>query len=662
MTSHYPPFYCESCSRYPYVGRVSVGEEGSVDFIYQFAKKRFVPKNHENISIYHTAPDIIGPPKFQNYGQLFHLPLFFEKLLIYNGDVDISISPWQNEHEDGTNCIWQSKTNKNNYICVEFHEAVYPIRVCIYEIHHPGSVIEISAQDSNNKWFKLWDKSSHFVPPTSRLFSPPLSHSCNFKTKMLKLTFKNSSPVFYTKLDAVMLIGTSKLSFSRHLNENLPNLLKRINCVYSSCHDVHNLTADLKSAHLDIVDLQQNFLEYGIIRKSDIRRVSYKSNLKQKVSQEVIPCYEQLLGRRYSPRVLLKIHSNYARRIKLSSDKSTDLSRCSLSALPNEMLLIILKYLDLTTLCRMKYVDERFNNLIQDYELYTRLIIRNVSRTDMHDIFCYFIPRCKNLQQLDLTGSNFYVNDFVNFLDNCGRNLTHLRLSQCRCDVNINPVLLKTSEICKNLKELDLSHCRLIDDEGFSYLENLEGLEYLNLVQTRVRTERLCKILQKNQRIREVDWASKHIILEAVAMELGNSCRDLEVIKFSAHHLTPQSISALANCKNLRKVHFDGPFGYSVIYDSLFKLLSSYQNLQEVYFLCTVLTDHWLELLAQCKNLKKLYFRVVKFHTPDKYSVIFEQCLNLQEFYFMHCDISDQLINQWKERYPHVSVYTYDRN
>ncbi|TGZ49866.1 hypothetical protein DBV15_09470, partial [Temnothorax longispinosus] len=443
--------YNNDDNRYPYVGRVSVGEEGSVDFIYQFAKKRFVPKNHENISIYHTAPDIIGPPKFQNYGQLFHLPLFFEKLLIYNGDVDISISPWQNEHEDGTNCIWQSKTNKNNYICVEFHEAVYPIRVCIYEIHHPGS---------------LWDKSSHFVPPTSRLFSPPLSHSCNFKTKMLKLTFKNSSPVFYTKLDAVMLIGTSKLSFSRHLNENLPNLLKRINCVYSSCHDVHNLTADLKSAHLDIVDLQQNFLEY----------------------------------------------------------------------------------------------------------------------------------------------------------------------------------------------ELDLSHCRLIDDEGFSYLENLEGLEYLNLVQTRVRTERLCKILQKNQRIREVDWASKHIILEAVAMELGNSCRDLEVIKFSAHHLTPQSISALANCKNLRKVHFDGPFGYSVIYDSLFKLLSSYQNLQEVYFLCTVLTDHWLELLAQCKNLKKLYFRVVKFHTPDKYSVIFEQCLNLQEFYFMHCDISDQLINQWKERYPHLNI------
>ncbi|TGZ46245.1 hypothetical protein DBV15_10635 [Temnothorax longispinosus] len=65
MTSHYQSLHCESCSRYPYVGRVSVGEEDSVDFIYQFAKKRFVPGDHRNISIFCTAPDIIGPPKFQ---------------------------------------------------------------------------------------------------------------------------------------------------------------------------------------------------------------------------------------------------------------------------------------------------------------------------------------------------------------------------------------------------------------------------------------------------------------------------------------------------------------------------------------------------------------------------------------------------------------------
>ncbi|TGZ36944.1 F-box/LRR-repeat protein 4, partial [Temnothorax longispinosus] len=156
---------------------------------------------------------------------------------------------------------------------IEFHEAVYPIRVCIYERFNPGSVIQISVQDSNNHWiqlwslWRLWDELSQIVPQKSRLFSPPL-HPCNFKTKMLRLVLKGSSTKTYTKQDAVMLIGTSDLILPRNPNESLSNLLKRINSMYSSHHDdVHNLTADSKSAHLDIVHLQQNFPEYCVIYK-----------------------------------------------------------------------------------------------------------------------------------------------------------------------------------------------------------------------------------------------------------------------------------------------------------------------------------------------------------------------------------------------------------
>ncbi|TGZ47867.1 hypothetical protein DBV15_09200 [Temnothorax longispinosus] len=120
-----------------------------------------------------------------------------------------------------------------------------------------------------------------------------------------------------------------------------------------------------------------------------------------------------------------------------------------------EILLIILKYLDLKTLCCMSRVNWCFKNLTRDPLLYT--------------------PRCKYLQQLDLTASNFDVKDFVKFLDNCGMRLTHLRLRHCSKSVD-SFALHKTSEICKKLKELDLSHCRLIDDEKFSYLEKLEDL------------------------------------------------------------------------------------------------------------------------------------------------------------------------------------------
>ncbi|TGZ54426.1 hypothetical protein DBV15_04161 [Temnothorax longispinosus] len=241
------------------------------------------------------------------------------------------------------------------------------------------------------------------------------------------------------------------LILSRNPNESLSDLLKRINSMYTPHHEeVHNLTADLKSAHLDIVHLQQNFLEYCII--FDMRRITYKSNLKhKKVSQEIIPGYVQPLEQKYSRHILLESDLNWAKQIKLSSDDSKELSRCTLFDLPNEILLKIFKNLDLATFDRVRELNNRrFNNLLEDPELYTRLNMRNISHTDMHILFRGFTFRCKYLRQLDLTGSNFDVNNFINFLDNCSRRLTHLRFSGC--GFVDNRVLLKISEICKNLK------------------------------------------------------------------------------------------------------------------------------------------------------------------------------------------------------------------
>ncbi|TGZ57459.1 F-box/LRR-repeat protein 4, partial [Temnothorax longispinosus] len=371
----------------------------------------------------------------------------------------------------------------------------------------------------------------------------------------------------------------------------------------------------------------------------------------------------QTLGQKYSRR-----KHNCVNSMKLSSDESKELSPCSLSTLPNEILLKILKNLDLKTLCRMSNVDKRFKNLTQDPELYTRLNMQDKSKKYMCDIFCYFTPRCKYLQQLDLTGSYFDDNDFVNFLSNCGSCLTHLCLRACHIR-QLNSVLLSfgISWTCKNLKELDVSelHC-----DKFSYLERLSNLECINFVQLEISTEHICKTLKNNPQIREVDLEELN---DPILIELGNSCRDLEVINTplyicseeqgvgSSYLITSQGINALANCKNLRKIVLffvdECP-----ITDDTFRLLSSCQHLQEIQIdfddYPDVLTDHRLELLAQCKNLKKLSLEGAKLDIPDKYSIILRQCPKLQDFYLIRFDdISDQLVNQWEERYPHVSVY-----
>ncbi|XP_071580018.1 F-box/LRR-repeat protein 4-like [Temnothorax nylanderi] len=327
---------------------------------------------------------------------------------------------------------------------------------------------------------------------------------------MLRLVFKKSLPETYTKIDAVMLIGTLDLILPRSPNKSLNEVLTNIHCVYSLYHENDNLTADLKNAHLDIIHLQENFPEYCTISKRD-----------KETFRDVIPV--QLLGQRYSRCLLLKSHSN-------------------------------------------------------------------------------------------------------------------------------------------NTQKLDLIECDRINDEGFSYLEKLKGLEHLNLYGTFIKTQHLFKILQKNERLRELNFEpGYHINTCTVAIELRNSCPDLEAIYLRMGDVTSQTIDILADCKNLRMVHLP-PFivGFSVGQDCLRRLLSSCQRLEVISVDSIILTDHDLKLLTQCKNLERLIVCRVTVGTPKKFSVILEHCSKLQELQLIFCNISDDLVNEWKERYPHVSVYTFD--
>ncbi|XP_071565534.1 F-box/LRR-repeat protein 4-like isoform X2 [Temnothorax nylanderi] len=608
MTFHYP-FESESLSQCPYISRVSTGEENSVDFIYQFVKQC----NYDcinNLATLDTKYYIYGAPtKFPKYGD------FSETFIMRTYDFDISLSLFISSswpEQLNKSIPWHEKDIKHiNHMEIKFHEAVYPIRVSIYEVYNPGNIIKIWAQDSsNNQWILLWDGSPQIVPPISRLFSPPLQ-LCNFKTNILKLEFKHS--IFdYTKLDAVMLIGTSELILPRNPEESLTDLLKRLNCMYSHHEDVHNLTANYEKAHLDIDHLQKNFPEHCIICKSDVENSFHKNNF--------------------------------------GNEKTSVLLR------KDEVILEILKHLDLKTLCLMNQVNKRFNDLTRDPLLYTRLNMRNICcPTYFYNILCYFTPRCKYLQQLDLTLSNFSSSHFVQFLENCGRHLTHLRIIEYVRNEWIiewisvdNDVLLKISEICKNLKE---------------------SLEKLELETTKIEAQCLCKILQKNKRMRELylhcklegSYSKKGSPVDTVAIELGNSCRDLQIIKlYEAGAFTSKGINALADCKNLRTVYLREIMESGVNFDdSLSRLLSSCQLLEEIYLYGIVLTDCNLKLLAECKNLKRLDLDSVEFVTPDNVSIILEQCPKLQELCLLAHDISPYLTSQWEKSHPHVLRICY---
>ncbi|XP_024872524.1 F-box/LRR-repeat protein 2-like [Temnothorax curvispinosus] len=625
---------------------------------------------------------------------------------------------------------------------------------------------------------------------------------------MLRLQFISNS---CTQLDAVMLIGTSKLIFPKNPEDkSITNLLHRIRAQRHSCSerfcpircseefsrieeepfsmayylwgscklfDPYNTTRDYENAYLDILDLLKEFPKYCVIYKSDIATNFHKSKLahNQVFWKEDVPSSKQ----GYVNHPLLRNHWNYVKfieDIKLSSGESKE-QRDSFSTLSDEIILMILKYLDIRSFCRMSKVNKRLNNLTQDSFFFKCLNLRNLKKVYYKDsFFCYnkilfyFASKCKYLQQLDFTESCISVPNFVNFLQSCSDCLTHLRLSSCRfvdelsllnileickksknflfkclnlrnlkkeyskdssfcydkilfyfaskckylqqldltrscisatdfvnflqscgdclthlrlkdCEFVDELCLLKILEICKNLKVLDLSYCIFLEgiDQKVSSFKNLEFLEKLDLEGSPIRTESLCKILQKTRRMRNLNLRMPGYIdevelldLDAITIQLKNSCPDLEIINLSGCSIiTSRGIHALAECKNLRKLTMMDkndmyPEDRSTIdKHSLSRLFFSCQCLEEVNLRNSDIIFNYdvYEELTMCKNLRQIYLG----YTSN--FAILEQFPKLQTIYVMRAgnafddtrDSQTSFVAQVKEKYPHVSILEYQK-
>lgn len=637
--------------------KIHMGKEDYVNFVQQYVRNvlSYSSQYGGSNSISYAAANIIGlPKKFPTYGDFSQTFAMRTYGLWWDKAPSRSIDYMP---QNNTDIVGQ------DYITIEYCEAVYPIRVSIYEVYNPGSVIRIWAQDPNNRWFLLWNGPPQIVPPISRIFSPFLQ-SCDFKTKTLRLEFNHSLLDYYTELDAVMLIGTSELILPKDQSykRSVTNLLKSINSNYP-CHeastDIHNLTPNYRNAYADIIQLKKTLTEHCIMYKSDIVANFQESKLISQLGplNYYVPPLKE--GSNSMQHFLTEELTNFMKD-ELSLDKSKKPTHCSFSSLPDEIIIKILKYLNFKSLCHISRVNKHFNNLTQDPLLYTRLNLKPYWYIINSKALNYLAFRCKYLKQLDLSWcDSFSVPDLEKFLDTCGSLLTHLRLNSC---LYIDDVaMLKISTICRNLQELGLRNCDLITDKGFSYLENLEFLERLDLYRTHIKAETLCKILRRNHQIRHLNigGTDQCLNVDEVAIELRNSCPDLESIDlWKAHTLTSQGIDALADCKNLREVDF-GWCGSSTSHgDSLYKLLSSCKRLEKIFLVSfRELTERDLRALTMCRNLKQLDLLGTLSLTTEICQEFFTNCPKLEMIDLSFCDnITDSAIQRWQQKYKHVAI------
>ena len=94
----------------------------------------------------------------------------------------------------------------------------------------------------------------------------------------------------------------------------------------------------------------------------------------------------------------------------------------------------ILEYLDLKTLVRCSQVDKLFNTITRDFKLYRSLNLKPYWNCVDPTTLLYLQERCTHLKRIDLSWScctKISSEVFIDFLRNCGGELTHLRLNNC---------------------------------------------------------------------------------------------------------------------------------------------------------------------------------------------------------------------------------------
>ncbi|XP_033326339.2 F box and leucine-rich-repeat gene 4 [Megalopta genalis] len=652
------------------------GNMGRVKFCEQYVKdvRDFSSQYGSNISISYTAYNIAGfPSKFPDYGD-------FPQAFVMR-----TYGPWWNKAPSRL-IDYMPQNNEDvvsqDYIDLEFYEPVYPIRVSIYETYNPGSVVGVWAQNLEGKWIQLWSGVPQIVLHKPRIFSPRLP-LCNFMTKMIRLEFNHNLLDYYTELDAVSLIGTSNFIVPyKSRNQSLNDFIQQLGYFKQSSDDKYNMTPDYLKASYDLEVLKGTISKHCMIFESTIVDNIFKGNIVSKIGQhyqfvppleEACNSLQQFLQEDF-PKLTRDIQFSKSNTLfeqdNLSRDRfpipSSDYEyqTCgSFSALPDETVLKILKNLDLRSLCCLCRVNKHFNNIARDALLYTSLNLRPYWYCLDTLALNYLAPRCKYLQQLDLSWCGNYnmikYQDFIHFIHTSGTLVTHLRLNCCKF-VN-DAVILEISTVCKDLKELCLRNCIGITNEGFSKLENLELLERLELYRTNIETATLCTILKNNIRMRHLNLAGMHdrLNIDEVAVQLGSSCPHLESVDFwKAQTLTPHGVRALSHCSKLREIDFGWCGGMGAPGDSLRALLSSCPHLEKVFLAALRgLTDRDLEPLLLCQRLQQLDLLGARSLTPDRCYEFLLFCQKLEMIDLSFCDgINDFIVQEWRQLFPRVSI------
>ncbi|KYN17326.1 F-box/LRR-repeat protein 4, partial [Trachymyrmex cornetzi] len=166
--------------------------------------------------------------------------------------------------------------------------------------------------------------------------------------------------------------------------------------------------------------------------------------------------------------------SKFMKDVKHSSDESKKPSRYNFSALPDEIIMRILRNLDLKSLCRMSRVNKHFNNLAQDHLLYTSLNLKPYWHVIKKKALYYLAPRCKYLRRLDLSWCQG-----IDALADC-KNLREVDFGWCGSTTGHGNSFRRLFSSCQHLEKVFLTSVRGLTERTLSLTAEICHAIFMN--------------------------------------------------------------------------------------------------------------------------------------------------------------------------------------
>eukprot|EP00088_Acartia_fossae_P021172 TRINITY_DN22663_c0_g1_i11.p1 TRINITY_DN22663_c0_g1~~TRINITY_DN22663_c0_g1_i11.p1 ORF type:complete len:601 (-),score=50.87 TRINITY_DN22663_c0_g1_i11:588-2390(-) len=565
-------------------------------------------------SVSYTAHNLTGRPnKFPSYGD-------FSQTYVMR-----DYGPWWAQSNSGK--IWRqpikcTRSRENprasNFVDIKYEHAVYPIRIHIYETFNPGGVSGIWAGNCRGDWKLLWDTTMTSTPQQvvsqrPRIFSPPLQQT-HFITKLIRIEFDQSELPYYTEIDAVALLGTLEpISWEAKVTAMLPPspgpLLQKI-----IDRKLHILPAD------------------GEQLEDNIKLLS-----------------------RHSIREFTK-----ACREREVSPPGSDLG--DFEFVPEEIVLKILGYLDLKSLVRLSAVSTKFHTFAQDSFLYGRIDLRDIFYCVSSATMQWLLPKCSNLQELDLSWCGNYGKltpaMLQEFLKHCGNNLNKIRLDNCH--VATGQVLQSLVKHAPKISDISLANCHLLNMVDFQILCSLTKLESLNLYRTVIGQPAIISILCNNRNLKHLSLACcSNIDGDEVCMYLSHCQPHLETIDFwRCNTITERGIGALSHCSKLRDLDLGWCLSIQGTSGALAHLVECCPDIERLYITAHRQTgDREVRAISGLKKLEQLDILGNRNVTLVTIQDLLTSAQTLRLLDISFCDqLGDGNVNQLRQDFPRVDI------